>query len=1055
MRCKVLLSVIMLSFLSHFLWAQDRIVSGKVTSAEDGSALPGVNVVVKGATIGTVTDANGDYSISIANGATLVFSFIGFQTSEIATGDRSTVEVSLAVDVTQLSEVIITTFGEAKKSAFTGSATTISSDQLLRRPVSNLFQSVAGSGPGIVTTAGSGQPGSAPAIRIRGFGSITNDNEPLYVVDGVPFTANLVNLNPDDIESLTVLKDAASTSLYGSRGSNGVIMVTTKKGKSGKATVNLRYTKGFSDRGLPEYDRIGASDYYPIMWEANRNSFAYRTTNPVPIATASQNASNNLQSLLGYNVYDVPFDQLVDVNGVLNPNARLLYDEKELNWEDPLMRRGNRDEFSFNLSGANDKTDYFFSSSYLKDIGYLIRSDFERFTSRLNVNTQIKSWLKAGANVTAALSTAKQADAGTSGSFVNPFNFSRNIGPIFPVYAFDPAKPGSFLLRDGKRFYDYGNMSALGLPNRPVNAGRHVVAETELNSNDVRRNVLGGRAYAEFIFLRDFKFTLNAGTDLTNLYSTDYQNPEIGDGAPAGRASHRYDNIFSTNFNQLLNYSRTFGDHNISALLGHESFEARRNFLDGSRSAQILDGNIEFGNFTTTTNLNSQVDENSVEGYFSRVNYDFKEKYFASVSVRRDGSSRFSRDVRWGNFYSISGAWRIDQEKFMNSISQISSLKLRTSFGQNGNEAILDNNNNPDYYPNQPLFGLGWNNATEPGILQESLGNQLLSWETADQFDVALEFGLFKNRITGSAEYFSRASRDLIFSVPLPISSGVASIIQNIGKMVNNGIEIEINAQVVNLNGFTWDFGINATMLKNEITKMPEATKEIIQGTKKLSEGRSINDFWLREYMGVNPDNGEAWYRADNFVAANSLILESGDTVTSSINNARFHYNGSSIPDVSGGITNTFMFKGFTLSAILVYQLGGKTYDGAYAGLMGSGGYGSAKHPDILKRWRNPGDISDVPRMDAGRTADFDAASDRWLTDADFLNIRSISLSYDLPRILLQKANITKAQIFVSGENLAFISKRNGMNVQQNFGGTTSNVFSPNRSIVTGVSLSF
>ncbi|MCX8490242.1 MAG: SusC/RagA family TonB-linked outer membrane protein, partial [Cyclobacteriaceae bacterium] len=740
--------------------------------------------------------------------STLSFSFIGFTNTEVAVGSQTVIDVALDTDVTELSEVVITSFGESKKSSFTGSSTTIGSAQLAKRPVSNLFQSIAGSGPGITTTAGSGQPGSAPDIRIRGFGSISNDNEPLYVVDGVPYTGNLGNLNPDDIEKLTILKDAASTSLYGSRGSNGVVLVTTKKGKAGKTTVNVRYTKGFSDRGLPEYDRIGSGDYYPLMWEADRNSFAYRATSPVPIATASQNASNNLPTLLGYNVYNVPFNQLVDVNGVLNPNAQLLYPERELDWEAPIMRRGNRDEFSLNISGANEKTDYFFSSSYLNDVGYLIRSDFKRFTARLNVNSQVNSWLKTGANFTTTISAAKQADADGSASFVNPFNFSRNMGPIFPIYAFDPANPGSFLLKDGQRFYDYGNMNALGLPNRPVNTGRHVIAETELNTNDARRNIFGGRGYTEFTFLKDFKFTLNAGADVTNLYRPEFQNPEIGDGAPAGRARHRYNYILSTNFNQLLNYNKSFGSHSLSVLLGHESFEVTRNLLDGSRSAQITAGNIELANFTTTTNLNSRQDENSVEGYFSRVNYDFKEKYFASISARRDGSSRFSKDVRWGTFYSVSGAWRIDQEKFMSQISQISTLKLRSSFGQNGNESILDKDDDPDYYPSEPLFAVGsWNNATEAGSLQQSLGNSALSWETADQLDVALEFGLFKNRITGSVEYFSRASRDLIFAVPLPISSGVETVTQNIGRMVNTGIEIELNAQVLNLGGFTWDLG--------------------------------------------------------------------------------------------------------------------------------------------------------------------------------------------------------------------------------------------------------
>ena len=600
-----ILYLLFVCFVTHTALAQNQLVSGKV-SADDGSALPGVSVVVKGTTVGTTTNADGNYRVDVPANARLVFSFVGFDSQEVAVGNRSTIAVRLNASASNLDEVIVTTFGTAKRSSFTGSAGTISTAQIQDRPVNNIVQAIAGAAPGVQTTAGSGQPGAAPDIRIRGFGSISSGSNPLYVVDGIPYTADIATLNPNDIESISILKDAASTALYGARAANGVVVVTTKRGQKNRSSINVRYTKGFSSRGLPEYERVGPADYYPLMWETYRNSIAYRTTNPVSLSAANVDATNQLVKLVGYNIYNVADNQLVGTDGKLNPNAKLLYSPDDLNWEKPLTRQGNRDEMNASFSGGQDKTDYFLSLSYLNDKGFLIRSDYERYTGRLNVNTQMKPWFKAGANLSATVIKSNQADVPAAGSttFVNPFFFSRGIGPIYPVYAFDPNNPGGFLLdANGNRQYDFGNLSPQGLPNRPQYGGRHAVAETELNQNFFRRNVLGARVYGEISFLKDFKLTANFGTDITNTDNTTYGNPIIGDGAPAGRSTHYFQNIFGYNLNQLLNYNKTFGRHTVDVLLGHENFHTTDNILTGSRSQQILDGNVELINFTTTTNL--------------------------------------------------------------------------------------------------------------------------------------------------------------------------------------------------------------------------------------------------------------------------------------------------------------------------------------------------------------------------------------------------------------------------------------------------------------------
>ncbi|GAB3746335.1 TonB-dependent receptor [Spirosoma pomorum] len=1017
-----------------------------------------MSIQVKGTTRGTTSDAEGNYKMSTSAGSRLVFSFIGYRSQEVTVGNQSSLAVQLEPDAANLDEVIVTTFGTAKRANFTGSAGTIDAKAIAARPISNVVQALSGSTPGVQTTVGSGQPGSAPDIRIRGFGSISSGNDPLYVVDGVPYSGNIGNISPNDIENISVLKDAASTALYGARAANGVVVVTTKKGQKDRNVINVRYTKGISTRGIPEYHRVGVGEYYPLMWEAYRNSVAYRATNPVPLATANQQATDQLISLVGYNVYNVPNNQVVNTDGQLNPNATLLYSADDFNWQNPIMRQGNRDEINLTISGGQNRSDYLISASYLNDKGYLIRSDFDRFTGRLNVNSQVKPWFRAGANIAATITRSNQADADGSTSFVNPFYFSRNIGPIYPVYAYDPANPGQFLRNaDGSRVWDLGNLTSQGLPARPAFGGRHSVGETTLNQNYYRRNVLSARGYAEVTFLKDFKFSTNVGTDITNYNEYTYGNPIVGDGAPAGRASHEFQNISSFNLNQLLTYDKSIGRHNFDVLVGHENYQVNDNNLTGSRSQQILDGNYELINFTTTTNLSSVYNTRRIEGYLSRFNYDYDQKYFVSFSARRDGSSKFYRDARWGNFYSVSGAWRLDQENFIKAIPSVNLLKLRASYGQTGNDGggntgQFAQNNTISYYAWQPLFNLNWNNATEAGILQSSLGNRSLEWESSNAFDVGVEFGLFNGRVSGSVEYFDRRSSNLLFAVPLPLSAGITTVTRNIGTLYNRGVELELGIEPIRTKSFTWRLDLNATRIKNQITKMPEETPEIIDGTKKLAVGRSIYDYWLREFKGVNPQTGEVWYRAMNYVASNSTITEAGDTLTTNVNNARYRYAGTSIPAVSGGFTNTFRYKGLSLSALFVYQIGGKTYDGAYAALMSSGDYGNAKHVDILNRWQKPGDLTNVPRMDAARTSDFNAASDRWLIDASYLSLRSITLSYQIPNTISRKAFLQNAQVYVSGENLLFLSRRIGMNVQQAFSGVTSNSYSPAKSLVMGIS---
>jgi hypothetical protein len=439
------------------------------------------------------------------------------------------------------------------------------------------------------------------------------------------------------------------------------------------------------------------------------------------------------------------------------------------------------------------------------------------------------------------------------------------------------------------------------------------------------------------------------------------------------------------------------------------------------------------------------------------VNYDFAGKYFLSANIRRDGNSRFSKDVRWENFWGVGVAWTIDKEKFMDKISWLNSLKLRSSYGQLGNDGVLSGTLQV-YYAYQALYDLGFNNAAEAGALQSQLANPELTWESSNPFDVGVDFVLFKNRVRGSVEYYNREISGLIFNIQQPLSNGGFVVPTNVGNMYDRGVEVELGGDAIRTKNFTWAVNLNASTIQNRITKMPEENKELINGTKKLAEGHSIFDYWLREWYGVDPADGVALYRAKSYVASNCRLVTTSkgvDTVTTDINNALLHYNGSAIPKVFGGLENSFRYRSFELSILLQYQIGGKVYDATYAQLMHPGTYGAALHTDILNRWTKPGDITNVPRMQNSAVGIYDAQSDRWLTDASFLNVRSITLSYDLPKSILSKMKASDGSLYIGAENVYLFSKRKGMNVNQAFTGVTSNVFTPARIITAGATLNF
>lgn len=1027
----------------QFSNAQQRQVTGKVLSGEDGAPLPGVTIMIKGTQNGTASSIDGTYSIKAQSGDVLTFSFIGMKPQSVTVGDQTVINVKLESETSTMDEVLVVAYGTVKKSSFTGSAVSVGQKQMESRPLSNAISALEGASPGVQFNAASGQPGEAPSIRIRGFGSINASNAPLYVVDGVPLSGAMSSINPDDIENISILKDASSAALYGSRAANGVVLITTKKGKKERMTFNVKVNQGISNRGIPEYDRVNAKEYYPLMWESYRNSLMPKVSQEVASRTASGLVAGKkgIVDQLINNPFNVPDDQLVGVDGQLNPNAQLLYGD-DLDWEDAISRTGYRADYTISASGGGEKSDFYVSLGYMKEDGYAIYTNMERMTGRVNANIQPKKWIKTGLNLSTTLANSNQMGSTSSSSYLNPFYFSRNIGPIYPIH--QHGEEGEILYGlKGEKLYEWDRRAA------GASKGRHVIAEMEMSNSKYKRNEVSARTYVDLYLYKGLKFTANISYDFRNNLNGKYDNPHVGDGSPSGRSSRTNSRYDSWNYNQLLSYENTINDHSFDVLVGHESYSKTYKYLYGMRQMLVAEGSDELINFTTTNDLTSRTDEYRTEGYLARLNYNYANKYYLSGSFRRDGSSKFYQGVRWGNFWSLGGSWRMDQEEFIKNISWINQLKLRASYGQVGNDGILDDDGEEVWFAWQNLYGIN-NNANEPGVVQAvTAGNRKLEWEANSNFDVALEFSVL-DRLRGTIEFFHRKSDNLLFSVPMPLSSGLTSQLQNIGSMYNQGIEFQVNADAIVKGGFKWNIDFNLTHVKNEITKLPQ--EEIISGTKKYMKGHSIYDYWLRDYMGVNPENGDAIYRKDVLDGDGKKVDE---TTTNDPSSASYYYCGSAIPKVYGAMAHSFSYKDIELSFLFTYQLGGKTYDGTYANLMTTE-YGKALHKDIKNRWQKPGDITDVPRLDNTNTSKLVGGStNRWLTDASYLAMKSATVSYMLPRTFVSKLDLSSIRVYVSGENLFMLTKRKGMNPQYSFAGTTANVYSPARLFTLGINIAF
>ena len=1054
------------------LYAQDVNVTGTVTDAETGEPVPFASIQIKGTLTGGSSDADGKYSILVHEDAVLIFSSIGYQTMEIGVDGKSTLNVSLSPDTEMLEETIVVAFGTSTRESFTGSATVVNSGDIAKVQSSDVTRALEGVVAGVQMTTSSGSLGQSPSIMIRGVSSINAGNSPLYVIDGVPYTGDMNNINPNDIESMTVLKDAASNALYGARGANGVIMITTKKAKSGDAIVNIDAKWGWNTKALQEYDYItNPAEYYEAHYSALYNY--YRYGRGMSAAEAHLTANNNVAGSssnggLGYQVFTVPEGQaFIGTNGKVNPNAtlgrRVTYGGQEYylypdNWVDETYTQSLRQEYNVSVSGTTGKASIFASFGYLNNKGIIDGSDMYRYSARLKADYQAKSWLKVGANAayTKFNWNNGNSDEGSSSSTGNVFAFASAIAPIYPVYMRDGN--GNIMVDDrGNIRYDYGAGANAGQV-RPVMNNANPLQSLTLDKSNSEGNALNGTAYAEVNFLKDFKFTFNVGMGLDETRSTSVQNPYYGQFASMGGIiSKSHARTYYFNMQQLLSWDRTFADiHHVSVLLGHENYSTSSYDLGAAKSNMFSIDNTELnGAVSDMQSASSAYDSYNNEGYFVRAQYDYAEKLFLSASYRRDASSRFHPDHRWGNFWSLGAGWLINKEPWFNA-SWIDMLKLKASIGSQGN----DNIGNYRYLDTYTIES----GAGDIAVIFNSKGNPEITWETNTNFNAGADFDFWGGRLTGTVEYFYRLTSDMLFYFYTPDSIGYSGYYDNVGDMRNSGIEVSLNGVLMQRKNFRWDAYLNFTHYTNKILRIPDDNKTAKfeghegyrSGTSFYGEGLPIYTFLMPKYAGVDHSTGEPlWYR-DITNEAGEVV---GTTTTKTYSEATDYLCGDPTPDLYGGFGTSLSFYGFDVSASFTYSIGGLTYDSGYAGLVSSPvgtSTGGNIHKDVIEQaWTPENPDSDFPRWQFGDQYT-SSTSDRFLVPASYLNFQNAQIGYTFPERLTQKIKVSRLRLYVSCDNIVYWSYRKGLDPRYSFSGSTNNaVNSPVRTLSGGINITF
>ena len=1062
---KRLMTFIACLFLSIGMALAQTQVSGTVTSSEDGSPVIGASIKVVGTNTGTVTNIDGNFSLNVSANAKLEVSYIGMVTKTVKAAKN--MKIVLDPDNQSLDEVMVVAYGTAKKSAFTGSAAVVGSEELSKKVTTNVADALVGSVSGLQMRGSSGQPGAGQgSINIRGIASMYAATDPLVIVDGAPYSASLSNIPTDDIESVTVLKDAASAALYGARGAAGVIIVTTKKGANKEGKINVDMKWGVNSRAVPEYDVItDPGQYYEAVYSEYYNKYYYG--NGMSANAANVKANKDMLTKLAYNVYSYPTgEQLIGLDGKLNPNATLgrmvtaangqSYYLTPDDWSDAVFQNSLRQEYNVNASGGTERSSYYASLGYLNDEGIIKNSSFERITARLKADYQIKKWLKLGANIGFVHSTqTANANLGTS------LSFTSSMAPIFPLYLRQKDENGNIFIPTDERglpLYDLGS-STLGV-NRPFLNNTNPVASNNYDKSQTKGHQLNGTFTADIQITDFLKANLTSTIIWGQSNSTAYANPFFGAKTVVkGELGKASSESWRQNHVQTLTYFDNFGKHNVTLMLGHEYYKINTTDLSATAEGGFSPSILQISAFAKKKDSSGYESAYNVEGYFGNAQYNYDNKYFGSFSYRRDASSRFAKENRWGSFWSVGAAWLINKEAWFNA-PWVDELKLKASIGQQGNDNIKN-------WAYTDLYTLSQVSDTEMSASFARLGNKNITWETTTNFNLGTEFSFFKGRLSGSFDFYTKKTTDLLFWLNVPESQGTRGYYNNVGDIRNTGVELTLTGHIFRTKDFDWSITANLAHNKTKILKLDSSKKNQYGGFYQSSamdytlywykEGGPLYNGYLHKYAGVN-EKGEALYWVDEDVAENEITGHPGKKLsytTTNASKASMYETGSLLPKVSGGLSTTVSYKGFDASLSFDFQIGGKVYDMKYAGLMSpmteNSSGGAAIHKDYLKSWSTNNTSSNLPRWQFGD--DNGQVSDRFLTNAGYFNFQSFTLGYTLPKNLVPY--FSKIRVYCSGENLGFISARKGLDPRFSYDGVTGTSYSPTRNISGGIQLTF
>ena len=1060
--------ILIAALMCSAVFGQNISVSGNITDATNGDPVPYASVHLEGSVLGVSADNEGHYSISAPHDGVLVFSSIGYKTTTVTVASSDVIDVKLHPDSEFIDETIVVAYGTATKSSFTGSASMVGADAIESRVTTNVTTALAGTAPGVQLISSSGDPASSGAtIRIRGIGSMSASNAPLYIVDGMPYDGAISEINPNDVESMSVLKDAAASAIYGARGANGVILITTKKARGQDAVIKFDAKWGSNSRLIPQYDVItDPAQYYETHYRMMYNSQIYAgKTAEEAYAYADATLFDQNNGGLGYQVFTVPEgEKFIGQNFKLNPNAILGYSDGEYyytpdDWYKETFHNSFRQEYNFSISGSKDKFSYYGSIGYLDDGGIVNNSDFKRYTGRVNADYQAKKWLKMTTNLSYTHTDSQTASyTDTFGSSANVFYITNNLGPIYPLYVRDAE--GNIMYENGMKVYD-ANQTNFIRPNIVGNA----VRDNEVNRKRNYSDMISGKFGLILTPVKGFSVTANVGLMNENSRYNSLYSQFGSSSSTDGMAYVSHDRYFAVNTQLLAEYKTDFGGtlHNLDALAGYELYKLKIQSLEGQND-RLYDPFIgELGNAdgTKSKKTSSYTVDYVTQGFLAKVQYNYAERYFISGSYRGDASSRFAKGHRWGNFGSIGAAWLISNEPFMYGASWVNMLKLKASWGVQGNDNLYPTASYArKYYPYSDNYTHSYNEDTgEYSLTLAYKGNKDLTWESSQSFNAGVDFELFGGYLSGSIEYFARKTTDLLYSKDVPLSSGnpTGYYPVNVGSILNNGFEAAFSGDIFSTRNVHWSWNLNMSHYRNEILSLDASiAKDGIKGSNYIYKvGGSLYEAYMYKYAGVDPESGKAlyYYKDEDGTVQKTDVFTEADQFEC----------GSVLPKLYGGFGTSLRVYGFDLSAQFSFQLGGRYYDGTYQSLMHTdSSVGSAWHKDVLKSWSEDNRNSDIPRLD-GDISVGQSAVDRFLISSNYLSINNVTVGYTFPERWMDKIGVASLRVYFAADNLAVASARKGVDPRFSIGlgsftsgsGLNSGSYSAMRTLTGGLTLTF